>query len=358
MKNVTKSILLFLFTSPKWVKEVYYLTRIKFFSDKNTAKVFLGFQEKKGSGGAVKLRDLKKYSSDDNRYSILYLVSSSLPFTFKRIIDKAKKSGAKIVWNQNGVGFPAWAGRKYTKINKDFLYGMSNADVVIFQSQFARQTVKELIFDRNLIMDRIVYNAVNTDVFFPASHVNERVEILVAGSHNNIQRVVIAIQTVLILKQSGINFKLTIAGKIKSNYFSIVKAVINENQLQDDVILTGTYNRSEAPEIFSTKDILLHIQPYDNCPSVVIEAMSSGLVVVAPKNGGIPEILGPELSSQLVQNSSTYHQYDWGRPEDYAAKIISLLPQLSVLKVNARERAVKLFDVKRWLSAHEEIFSA
>ena len=36
------------------------------------------------------------------------------------MIKKAKKSGIKIIWNQNGIGFPAWAGPNYKKINQIF----------------------------------------------------------------------------------------------------------------------------------------------------------------------------------------------------------------------------------------------
>jgi glycosyltransferase involved in cell wall biosynthesis len=135
-----------------------------------------------------------------------------------------------------------------------------------------------------------------------------------------------------------------------------VKGHIKKNDLLECVNFLGEYGRVDAPGIFSSSDILLHLQPFDPCPTVVIEAMASGLVVIGPNNGGIPELVGEELSRQLVENLTNYSKYEWGNPENYALKIISLIPILDELKSKARCRAVEHFDTAKWIDYHKHLF--
>lgn len=339
------------------LKELYYLRSIKFSPFSSPGKVFIGFQNNKNSGGGLKLRDLKKFDSNDNKYNVLYLLSSSLPESYGEMITKARKANSKIIWNQNGIGFAAWAGPKYMELNESFKFGLENADVVIFQSKFAQQSVDDLITNTTKLNKMIIYNAIDTSVFKPdyISSGNS-LRILVAGSHHNINRVVISISIILLLRQAGVDCSLNIAGKIKGSSLNVVKALIKQNHLLESVNFLGEYGRLEAPGIFSSSDILLHLQPFDPCPTVVIEAMASGLVVIGPNNGGIPELVGEELSMQLVENFTNYSEYEWGKPEDYAKKINSLIPILDELKSKARCRAVEHFDITKWVNYHSHLF--
>jgi len=145
IKIITKSLILNFYFEFSRLKEIYFLHKIKFVKTLPGSFVFLGFQDKKNNGGGLKLQNLKSFLSHNNEYNNLYLLSSSLPYSYKKMIDKAKNSGIKIIWNQNGIGFPAWAGPKYKKINKTFKTGIENADIVFFQSYFAMQSVNDLI---------------------------------------------------------------------------------------------------------------------------------------------------------------------------------------------------------------------
>jgi len=356
LKKIVKSYIFKLYVASFRIKENYFLRSVNFFPASGKPKVFLGFQ-KKNSGGGLKLRDLEIYGSDGNSYNIVYLLSSSLPYNFKEIIVKAKKAGSKIIWNQNGIGFPAWAGAKHHEINKAFKTGIEAADIVVFQSDFARTSVHEMVANTDNLKKKVIYNAINTQLFKPRiSKETQKLEILIAGSHNDVNRVIMAILVVSSLWKSGIDCVLKIAGKIGVLGLKKVQDTIVECNMLDRVVFLGSYGREEAPGFFANADILLHLQPFDNCPTVVIEAMASGLMVVGPNNGGVPELLGEELSFQLVPNLTTFNRYDWGNPEQYAEKIISLIPLLDSLKIKARERAVNCFDLQKWIQYHQELF--
>lgn len=338
-------------------KELYQLRKIRFIKNLSHTYIFLGFQEKKNRGGGLKLRNLTSFVSSSNEYNYLYLLSSSLPYSYHEMIKKAKKFGIKIIWNQNGIGFPAWAGSDFLKINLIFKHGIENADIVFFQSQFAMQSVNDLVTPVDKINKKVVYNAVDLSIFKPrVSSDRKAVQILIAGSHNNINRVLIAIEIFALLQGRNLNFELKIAGKIKQSDQKKVLNLLSNKNVTQNVFIHGEYSRKIAPILFSEADILLHLQPFDPCPTVVLEAMACGLVVVGPNNGGITEFLGQELNFQLVENETTYDKYDWGKPEVYADKIVSLLPMLDSLKIKARERTVKYFDVKDWIKHHSDIF--
>lgn len=357
IKVFIKYYLLRTYMSVRKVKELYNLRSIRFYSFSKPATVFIGFQNNKNSGGGLKLRDLKEFDSADNNYNALYLLSSSLPNSFEEMIYKAKKANAKVIWNQNGIGFQAWAGPQFSELNKSFKYGLERCDIALFQSEFALRSVDELVMDTSSLNKVVLYNSIDTSVFKPDfKECDNSPHILVAGSHNDINRVVMAIETVALLRKSGIDCRLNIAGRIRKSLLPEVRNLISQNKLADHVTFLGSYGRPDAPRIFSSSDILLHLQPFDSCPTVVIEAMASGLVVVGPGNGAIPELLGRELSMQLVDNATSYDKYDWGEPEHYATKIIGLLPMLNVFKQKARARAVEQFDLTKWMKFHRELF--
>ena len=359
IKRQLKALILNFYFGFSRLKEIYFLSKIKFVKSLSMPFVFLGFQDNKNRGGGLKLQDLKSFLSPTNEYNNLYLLSSSLPYAYKEMIRKAKKSGAKIIWNQNGIGFPAWAGPNYKKVNQIFKMGIENADMVVFQSNFAMQSVNDLVTPIGNINKKVVYNAVDLTLFQPRSSTDRKnKQILVAGSHNNINRVLFAIEIFALLMDENFNFELKIAGKIKPADFKRVSNLISAKNISQNIYFHGQYNRKEAPSLFSQADILLHLQPFDPCPTVVLEAMACGLVIVGPNNGGIPEFLGDELIFQLVENETTYNKYDWGKPEIYAEKIMSLLPMLNTLKIKARERTVEHFDVRDWIKYHTEIFES
>src|SRR5215204_299105 len=62
------------------------------------------------AGGRVKLLHLAGRWPQEKPFNVLYLVSSAPPPFADELVRWASARGARFVWNQNGVGFPAWAG--------------------------------------------------------------------------------------------------------------------------------------------------------------------------------------------------------------------------------------------------------
>src|SRR5204863_4802010 len=91
-------------------------------------------------GGKVKLLALRERFGDSwKHFNLAYLVSSGLPFAPSLWVKIYKFFGIKIVWNQNGVAYGAWAGEKETHINK-LMEGIHLADHVVYQSEFTKES--------------------------------------------------------------------------------------------------------------------------------------------------------------------------------------------------------------------------
>jgi glycosyltransferase involved in cell wall biosynthesis len=102
--------------------------------------------------------------------------------------------------------------------------------------------------------------------------------------------------------------------------------------------------------------VLLHTKVNDPCPSLVIEAMASGLPVVYAKSGGVPELVGEEAGIGVE------HPDSWERDvppsSDALADAVSfVLADRARFAEGARRRAVERFALEPWLDRHAELFA-
>ncbi len=93
-------------------------------------------------GGGVKLTHLRERFGEGRRgFSAIYLVSSLLHLMphVEALVEWAKESGVPVVWNQNGVAYPAWCGDFYPWFNDPMRRCIELADRVVYQSEFCRR---------------------------------------------------------------------------------------------------------------------------------------------------------------------------------------------------------------------------
>lgn len=100
--------------------------------------------------------------------------------------------------------------------------------------------------------------------------------------------------------------------------------------------------RRDVPQILGAGDLFVLPSTEDAYPTVLLEAMASGLPVVSTDVGGIPEIVEHLRSGLLVPP---------GSPRMLAREIITLLGEpdrLLTLGMNARKRALEHFSETIW----------
>jgi glycosyltransferase involved in cell wall biosynthesis len=332
----------------------------------NSVRVYYGYEHipsvsELTSGGIVKFQDLiKTFPNTLSNPNILYIASSSLlPYTVS-MAKSAKRAGAKVVINQNGVAYPAWHGQGWEITNKPIKMLLSMADYVFYQSEFCKISADHFLGDVNVPFE-ILYNPVDTNVFRPKlqpDSFNELI-LLAAGSHTRRYRITNAIDAFVALVGKGIKVKLVVAGKCCWQDEKISRAEAKDyakaRGVCDKVKFTGPYSQQDAVPIFQSAHILLHTQYNDSCPRLVVEAMACGLPVVYSASGGVPELVGS------MAGEGVYAPLDWEKehppnPVELADCVMKIMSNYKGYSDNARKRAVDYFDVKPWVMRHQAVF--
>lgn len=320
--------------------------------------------EDKTGGGIIKLQDLARHFPECfGEASILYLVSSALPPNATIMVRQAKKAGVKVVVNQNGVAYQGWHGDGWERTNRPLRLVLQHADYVFYQSEFCKKGA-DLFLCTAKGGHEILYNAVDTSVFRPCKKGVGRLgsrTLLVAGSHCHFYRVRCALQTLALLRNTGCEVNLLIAGRLawhedEAASRAELEDLIRGLDIKDRVEFTGAYSQTEAVALFNRADILLHTKYNDPCPRVVLEAMACGLPVVYSASGGMPELVGEDAGKGVPA------PFDWQvdhppAPEGLAKAVMGIMANYDACSENARKRAVSLFDVEPWVARHHEVFT-
>jgi glycosyltransferase involved in cell wall biosynthesis len=119
-------------------------------------------------GGEIKLIHLRKaFPEALDEFNLIYLVSSALPPHAEELVDVAKRRGAKLVWNQNGVAYPGFYGDSYPWFNRRLAALRSRADYIVNQSEFSRISAERYL-GASEVPSEVLFNPVDTSLFAPA----------------------------------------------------------------------------------------------------------------------------------------------------------------------------------------------
>jgi glycosyltransferase involved in cell wall biosynthesis len=151
------------------------------------------------------------------------------------------------------------------------------------------------------------------------------------------------------LKDQGYNIKLVLAGKgsgkLNSDDLEQVRKTIAENDLTNDVILTGYVNDSSLSFLY--RNALMYVFPsYNEGFGIpVLEAFQFNIPVAVANNTALPEVGGDAVL-----------QFDPFNTDEIAATIRSVLdePNLRNTLIEKGKQQLKLFS---WSKAAEEFIS-
>ena len=313
-------------------------------------------------GGIVKLQSLnQEFPNSAFRFNVLYLVSSRLPEGAVTLAKWARRKGARVVLNQNGVAYPAWHGDGWEKTNAPMRELLALADHVFYQSAFCRLSADRFAGPAAGTCE-VLHNAVDTNTFTPGPPLpSSPLTLLLGGSQDQRYRFASAAGALAALRRRGREVRLIITGRLRWNpdqrrCREEADAMLASLGVADAVELTGPYSQRDAPDIFRRAQILLHTKYNDPCPAVVIEAMSCGLPIVYSSSGGVPELVGDAGAGVPAELS-------WERdiapdPEALADAVERVAAELGTFSLRARNRAVQHFDLQQWMDRHRTIFGS
>ena len=309
-------------------------------------------------GGAVKLIHLRDaFACDEQSFNLLYLVSSAHPAFVEDLVKRCQRLKIPLVWNQNGVAYPAWAGTDVERYNRPMRRFRAMADFVIYQSAFCRDSAERFL-GSCATASEIIFNPVDLQKFRPAATPlpTEPLRLLTLGTHGYARRVLSTIDCARALTDRGIDCSLTIAGRL--GWFgglAETRRTIAKLALDKKVTLVASFTQEEAAELYRAHHILLHPKYLDPCPTVVIEALASGLAVVASSSGGVPELV-PSSCGELISAPLSWEELVTPTGEQLAAGVEALLPRLPQVARAARLHAETSYDGAKWVERHATIF--
>lgn len=168
-----------------------------------------------------------------------------------------------------------------------------------------------------------VLNGINTQAFNNITNKKENLRrdlglpitgqvVLHVGRFSQQKNHAVLIRSFHLLKQSrpDIHLWLVGEGRLRQSY----ERLVGELGLMDSVHFLGV--RTDIPRIMAAADIFALSSDWEGIPLVVMEAMASGLPVVATSVGGVPELITPGVTGLLVPP---------GHPGKIAEAILRLL---------------------------------
>ncbi len=151
---------------------------------------------------------------------------------------------------------------------------------------------------------KVIHNWIDEAIIKPQPRetLHSPLRLLFIGRISPEKGVHIAINAVAVLKEQGaIDFQLDIYGDGDTAYQAKLQQLIDTHDLPAQVKLQGKRPRSEIMKLYADYDILLMPAVWDEpLPITLLEALSVGMLVVASRVGGIPEVIEDGQNGLLV----------------------------------------------------------
>jgi glycosyltransferase involved in cell wall biosynthesis len=304
------------------------------------------------AGGSAKFQRLaERFPNSPSDFTLLYLGSTWLPRDLGALLRIARRRGAPIALNQDGVAYPGWAGAATDDLNRPLRRALLAADHVVYQSAFSKQSADVFLGEPRGSWE-ILHNAVDVDHFSPAAHPPRAGPVLLlGGDQTQAYRLELALRTFARVLDAEPDARLLVTGRLVSPAAPLVDGL----GLRDRIDFVGRYPQRHAPQIIRRAHLLLHTKVKDPCPSAVIEAMACGLPVVYPASGGTVELVGDEAGI-AVPHPDAWERDEPPAPEALAEAVGRVLANRTAYSQAARRRAAERFALAPWLDRHAELF--
>lgn len=259
--------------------------------------------------------------------------------------------------------------RLFKFFNKVILDNYNLADKVIYQSEYSKFTIENLLFNRFGIKENskksiIIYNGVDLNKFKPIKFLKNAdsfPNILISHRMIPFKRAHQAPLIISKLIKYYPNLKVHIVGGgIKNPYhfnedtLNHLSKVVKKEKLEKYFKFYGYINPNDLPSVYNKCDFMLNLSYADPCPNVVVESIACGLPVIAPNSGGIPElvkykelIVEEDINMNDFQPRFIYRDLPLINSDKYIDKILKIVENLDYFSIKMRERAEKYFNIDK-----------
>jgi glycosyltransferase involved in cell wall biosynthesis len=137
----------------------------------------------------------------------------------------------------------------------------------------------------------VIPNGVDLDRFHPARNGDEpeKLRLLTVGRLSVTKRVEMLIDAVEILHKEGLKLSLTIAGG--GQLEQALRDIVSQKRLRDIVEVAGRVDPEDMPQMYRQSDIFISASMQEGMSNAMLEAMASGLPIVATRCEGVDELI-------------------------------------------------------------------
>jgi glycosyltransferase involved in cell wall biosynthesis len=195
---------------------------------------------------------------------------------------------------------------------------MVRADLVIFISEYARDLISEQIPNlsgKSVVIPHGVDSRFRAIQNSRPAWVPSGDYILYVSALDYYKAQIEVVRAYALLRQKRpTTEKLILAGPERPGYGRIVREEIERLNLEDDVLLAGAIPQAELPFLYQHARINVFASECENCPYILLEALSAGCPSLVSNRPPMPEFAGDAVV-----------YFDPSAPEDLADQLASLL---------------------------------
>lgn len=230
------------------------------------------------------------YESDVSSVESLLVVAGTR--RLDRVL-RARRAGVRVAQRLNGRNWRhriAWPGVRQwamSEVRNRLVEAVRKlADVVIYQSEFSRRWWTEAC--GAVSRETVIHNGTDHSVYHPDSSKRgtERILLCVEGNIDEHPPIPWVLREAhRRLRERGLITRTRLVGNVSRRLRAGLAGI-------DGLEITGPLTRQDLATVYRSADLFLSLDVNASCPNAVIEAMSSGVPVVAFDTGSLPELLG------------------------------------------------------------------
>jgi glycosyltransferase involved in cell wall biosynthesis len=222
-----------------------------------------------------------------------------------------------------------------------------NASILVANSQGLKK--RALKFMPSAKID-VIPNGIDIEGFSPAQIAceSQTIRLLTVGRLSVTKRVEILIDTIDILNKQGcqISFKIVGGGQLLQK----LKQIVTEKNLDNIIELTGRIDAEDMPQVYRQNDIFISASKLEGMSNAMLEAMASGLPIIATSCEGVEELIAE--NGLVIENENA---------QEIAKAIKKLIddPQLRNQMSNAARKQAENFTwgqiAEQYLKIYERV---
>jgi len=196
----------------------------------------------------------------------------------------------------------------------------------------------------------VIPNGVDLERFSPSETAAEtqNLRLLTVGRLSVTKRVEILIDAVDILSSQGCQILLKIVGGGQMQ--QKLKQIVNEKNLDNIIEITGRIDAEDMPEVYRQNDIFISASKLEGMSNAMLEAMASGLPIIAARCEGTEELIA---GNGLVIENATAEEI---------AKAIKILiddrqlrNQMSIAAIQQAQQFTWELIAEKYLNLYERV---